>query len=553
MKAKMTRPVFNRDEYYESSSRSIRWVCLGLVLITYPFSGRYGLVILTILALTAVYNSLRYSRRLQRLSFFNSRMNSLAVDHVFVLSLVILSGGLSSPYYPLFFLLIIATIASYGIAGFAFSLSAQVLITLALLQDHIIAVPGLLDFQFIIKLVLLIVFSLVAEQSVRSRDEEYLLASRFTHRIENERQRLLSLINSLSDAVLAVDNEGNAYLYNAAALELLNTNRDISGSPIDELLPLHNARGTKVNLLRLIKDEDRSINRQDLYYNADDGSKMILDLTVSPVRVFGYGPDNWGGYMVVFRDITKQKSLEEERDEFISVTSHELRTPLAIAEANLSTAILPGFAEFEPKALKLLNQSHDNIVFLSELIQDLTTLSRAERGDLKIKYDLVETGEFARALVRDYQTQAKAKGLKLVLKAGPDLGSLVTSEPELREIMQNFITNAIKYTGDGQITVGATRTSAGTEFTVRDTGIGISASDKAKIFTKFYRSEDYRTRATGGTGLGLYITHKLAEKLNAKITFTSRLNHGSTFGIIVPPEVTDSGLATMVSRRERSS
>jgi PAS domain S-box-containing protein len=539
MKAKLTRPVFDRDEYYESSSRSIRWVCLVLVLITYPFNTQYGLIVVTIISLTGIYNVLRYSRRLQRLTFFSSRMNSLAVDHVFVLSLVVLSGGLSSPYYPLFFLLIIAVIASFGIAGFAFSLSAQVVITLVLLQVHIPELPNTADYQFIIKLVFLIVFSLVAEQSVRSRDEEYLLASRFTHRIENERQRLLSLINSLSNAVVAVDNEGKVYLYNAAALELLNTNRDISGTPIGELLPLRNARGTKVNLIRLIKDEDRAVNRQDLYYEAEDGSKMILDLTVSPVHVFGYGRENWGGYMAVFRDITKQKSLDEERDEFISVTSHELRTPLAIAEANLSTAILPGFASIEPKALNLLNQAHDNIVFLSELIQDLTTLSRAERGDLKLGYNLVTTEDFTRALVRDYRVQAEAKGLELKFEASDDLGTMITSEPELREILQNFITNAIKYTKAGEITLGVTRTTKGTEFTVHDTGIGISASDKAKIFTKFYRSEDYRTRQTGGTGLGLYITHKLAEKLGVKITFTSRLNHGSTFGVIVPSHIPD--------------
>ncbi|HUD11759.1 MAG TPA: histidine kinase dimerization/phospho-acceptor domain-containing protein, partial [Candidatus Saccharimonadia bacterium] len=444
MKAKLTRPVFDRDEYYESSSRSIRWVCLALVLITYPFDTSNGLIVLTIILFTAFYNALRYSRRLQNLPFFSSRINSLTVDHVFVLSLVVLSGGLASPYYPLFFLLIIAVIASYGIAGFAFSLSAQVLITLVLLQFQFASVPNSADFQFIIKLVLLIVFSLVAEQSVRSRDEEYLLASRFTHRIENERQRLLSLINSLSNAVIAVDNEGKVYLYNAAALELLNTNRDITGSPIGELLPLRNAHGTKINLLHLITDEDRAVNRQDLHYEATDGSRMILDLTVSPVHVFGYGPENWGGYMAVFRDITKQKSLDEERDEFISVTSHELRTPLAIAEANLSTAILPGFARIEPKALKLLHQSHENIVFLSELIQDLTTLSRAERGDLKLGYSLVTVEDFARQLVRDYQAQAEAKGLQLKLKLDPDLGSMVTSEPELREILQNLITNAIK-------------------------------------------------------------------------------------------------------------
>jgi PAS domain S-box-containing protein len=537
MKAQLTRPVFDRDEYYESSSRSVRWICLILVLITYPFSSANGLVVFTIIALTALYNALRYSGILLKQPFFSSRVNSLAVDHIFVMSLVVLSGGLASPYYPFFFLLIVAVIASYGIAGFAFSLSAQVLITLILLKVQLTALPNSPEFQFIIKLVFLVVFSLIAEQSVRSRDEEYLLESRFTHRIENERQRLLSLINSLSNAVLAVDEKGKIYLYNAAALELLNTNRDISGRSINELLPLHDTHGVRVNLLRLITDQDHSVNRQDLFYDAGDGSKMILDLTVSPVHVFGYDHDSWGGYMAVFRDITKQKSLDEERDEFISVTSHELRTPLAIAEANLSTAMLPGFAKIEPKAKTLLNQAHDNIVFLSQLIQDLTTLSRAERGNLKLKSEVVDTTAFAEQLARDYRAQAEAKGLKFELNIKDKVGSIVTSEHELREILQNFLTNAIKYTNKGGVKIDVEKASGGVEFAVHDTGIGMSATDKTKIFTKFYRSEDYRTRQTGGTGLGLYITRKLAEKLGINITFSSRLNHGSTFRVLVPNRV----------------
>src|ERR1017187_9365795 len=101
MKARLTRPVFDRDEYFESSSRMIRWVCLGLVLITFPFETGSGLIVLTIIIFTSIYNLMRYSRRLMRLPVFNSRVNSLTINHIFVLSLVILSGGLSSPYYPL--------------------------------------------------------------------------------------------------------------------------------------------------------------------------------------------------------------------------------------------------------------------------------------------------------------------------------------------------------------------------------------------------------------------------------------------------------------------
>jgi PAS domain S-box-containing protein len=534
MKVQLTRPVFDRDEYYEASSRTIRWIILFLVLISFPFASENGLVVLTLIILTAVYNALRYSRSIMSLGFFTSRLNSLAVDHAFVLSLVILSGGLASPYYPLFFLLILAVIASYGIAGFALSLSSQVIISLILLKVQSDALPDSPEFKFIIGLVLLIVFSLVAEQSVRSRDEEYLLSSRFTRRIENERQRLLSLINSLRDAVLAIDSDGKVYLYNAAALELLNTNRDISGTSITDLLPLHDANGVRMNPMRLIADHSRTVNRQDLYYQAADGSKIRLDLTLSPVQVFGYAKESWGGYMAVFRDITKQKSLDEQRDEFISVTSHELRTPLAIAEANLSTALLPGFAKIPPKAHNLLTQTHDNIVFLSELIEDLTTLSRAERDDLKLKRQLVNTADFAEQLGRDYRAQAEARKLRLDVEIQPGVKNIYTSEHELREILQNFVTNAIKYTHKGRVTLHVEDAPGGVRFDVADTGIGISASDKTKIFSKFYRSEDYRTRATNGTGLGLYITHKLAEKLGVQITFSSRLNHGSTFSVLVP-------------------
>lgn len=538
MKVKLSEPVYDRDENYEASSRSVRWICLALVLITYPFTSEYGLVVLTLIVLTGVYNALRYSPYLLRKRFFNSRLNSLAVDHIFVLSLVLFSGGLASPYYPFFFLLIVAVIASYGISGFAFSLSAQLFLTLVLLNAKLAAEPSDVDFQFIIKLVFLVVFSLTAEQSVRSRDEEYLLSTRFTHRIENERQRLLSLINSLSDAVLALDSQGQVYLYNAAALELLNTNEDITGKPISVLLPLHDKSGNKVNILKQIEANGKVISRQDLNFAASDGSKVILDLTISPVHALGYGNVNWGGYMVVFRDITKQKSLDEERDEFISVTSHELRTPLAIAEANISTALLPKFAKIPPKALNLLNQAHDNIVFLSQLIQDLSTLSRAERNDLELKKEIINTTRFTEQLARDYRPQAEAKHLKLELEMGDELANMVTSEHELREILQNFLTNAIKYTEKGSIVLEVNRTASGTEFSVRDSGIGISATDKSKIFAKFYRSEDYRTRKTGGTGLGLYITHKLAEKLGLEITFSSRLNHGSTFRVLVPIKVT---------------
>lgn len=547
MKIHLTRPVFDHDGHYETASRFIRWVCLGLVLITYPSDQRYSLVIFTLLIVTSIYNLLRYNRRVMSYPMFASRANSIAVDHIFVLALVLLSGGLTSPYYPFFFLLILAVIASFGIAGFALALAAQVVITPLLMVVKTESMPSAPEFEFIIKLVFLIAFSLVAEQSVRSRDQEHLLELRFSERVDYERQRLLALINSLSSAVIAVDEQGKVYLYNAAALELLNTNRDITGSAVNTLLTLHDEKYTAVDLLELIKQQERVLNRQDLVFVPNDGSEISLDLTISPVHISSLRRPKGGGYILVFHDITKQKSLDEERDEFISVTSHELRTPLAIAEANISTALLPGFAKIEPKALDLLNQAHENIIFLSALIKDLATLSRAERGSLKLEKKLVNLCDLTEELARDYRPQAEAKHLTFQAGIDHEAKNILTSEAELREILQNFLTNAIKYTHEGSITLTLEHHKDNARISVRDTGIGISASDKTKIFGKFYRSEDYRTRATGGTGLGLYITKKLAERLGFSIEFTSKLNHGSTFCLVLPYHVSSDEAQTVAA------
>jgi signal transduction histidine kinase len=104
----------------------------------------------------------------------------------------------------------------------------------------------------------------------------------------------------------------------------------------------------------------------------------------------------------------------------------------------------------------------------------------------------------------------------------------------LEEILQNFITNAIKYTQKGSVTLRIRKTREGVHFAVKDSGIGISKADQKRIFEKFYRSEDYRTRESSGTGLGLYVVQKLSHKLSTTIEVSSQLNHGSEFSFTLP-------------------
>jgi signal transduction histidine kinase len=177
--------------------------------------------------------------------------------------------------------------------------------------------------------------------------------------------------------------------------------------------------------------------------------------------------------------------------------------------------------------------AHDQVIFLSKMVNDLSTLSRAERGVADAPEE-IDVRNLVNDLYNEYAPQAQAKNLSFDLDLSSHLGSLVASRLYLKELLQNFITNSVKYTKEGGITLHVSRKDDSITFEVKDTGIGISKSDQAKVFNKFYRSEDYRTRETGGTGLGLYVAAKLSRKLGTRIELRSRLNHGSSFSITLP-------------------
>jgi len=346
-----------------------------------------------------------------------------------------------------------------------------------------------------------------------------------------QHERLTALINAMGDAVVSTDEHGVIRVYNAATLSLLDTNATLTGQKIDSVLHLVDDKRGKVNLMSYVKANDHVFSRRDLHhvYNKDD--QISLYINVSPIRPSYEQQDIQSGYIFILRDITKEKSLEEERDEFISVASHELRTPVAIMEGNISNAQL--MLSREPGANQkiveeALATSHDQALYLSKMINDLSTLSRAERGVADTP-EIIDVTELLQEMYHEYRPQAEAKKLHLNLDLGPRLGTVEASRLYLAEVLQNFVTNAIKYTPKGSITLKAERQGSYIEFSVTDSGIGISKSDQRHIFEKFFRSEDYRTRETSGTGLGLYVVQKLAHKLGIKVEFESRLNHGSTF------------------------
>jgi PAS domain S-box-containing protein len=349
-----------------------------------------------------------------------------------------------------------------------------------------------------------------------------------------EHERLTSLINSMADAVIAVDEDTKIVLYNGAALNIFDVNTIKVGSALGSLFKPFDKDNQPQDITEMVKGITTPLTSRDLRLQYTDGSQVSLYLSIAPVHL-GYGSKGQKGYVLLLRDITREKSLEEERDEFISVVSHELRTPIAIAEGNIGNAQYIAEKSGDINAIKqALKESHNQVLFLADMINDLSTLSRAERGKLKIDVETINVHDLLVELADNYRPDIDAKGLKLKLVLDPKLELLYSSKLYVREILQNFITNAIKYTAKGHVTLGAVPQPKGVSFSVQDTGIGIGKGDQARVFDKFFRSEDYRTRQANGTGLGLYVTMKLVRLIHAEVDVKSELNKGSTFTVFVP-------------------
>ncbi len=354
----------------------------------------------------------------------------------------------------------------------------------------------------------------------------------FTTQLEH--QRLTSLINSMADAVIALDNQANVVLYNGASLNILDINNIKPGSALKSIFRPIDQNSQPFDITSFVRTTKKPTTNRDLRLKYHDGSEVNLYLSVAPVRL-GYRQKGHHGFVLLLRDITHEKSLEEERDEFISVVSHELRTPVAIAEGNISNAQLSADAmDGNASIKKSLREAHNQVLFLADMINDLSTLSRAESGKLKLGIEQINISSLVREVVDGYVSQAVEKGLKINVSIDPKLELLQSSPLYVTEILQNLITNALKYTDRGQIQVSATTASQGAKLVVTDSGIGISKVDQARVFDKFFRSNDSRIRKVHGSGLGLYVTSKLARLINAELDLESELNHGSKFTVYLP-------------------
>ncbi len=357
-----------------------------------------------------------------------------------------------------------------------------------------------------------------------------------TSRAEYEHQRLLALINSMTEAVLSINEDGEVNTYNSAALDILNTHSDLNGKKIQSIIELFDKENNPIDIIQVIHETKYISKKTDYHIKRSDKENIMLEINIS--KAGSSTPiTHETGYTILLRDITKQKSLEEEREDFISVVSHELRTPITVAEANVSMAqLMYKRAHFNDKnTMDSMEKAHQKILFLSEMVNDLSTLSRAERENKEMDIETFDIGSLISEVIDLSSEKAKQKSIIIKTTIESNISKLTTSKLYLKEILQNFLSNAIKYSDKGSVDITAQKQSSGKiRITVKDHGIGLSEGDKDRVFDKFWRSENPLTRVNEGTGLGLYISNKLARRINAELGLDSRLGEGSTFYIDLP-------------------
>ncbi|MFA0759654.1 MAG: hypothetical protein NOOUEUKL_002335, partial [Candidatus Fervidibacter sp.] len=331
---------------------------------------------------------------------------------------------------------------------------------------------------------------------------------------------LSAILGRMAEAVIAADESGKVLLVNFAAEGMFRLPPDWSGRRLTELtLPFE--------LMELMQKALRQGTPQWGEVHIVHPEERFLDAYATPLLA----DEKRIGVLLVARDLTELKRLERIRQDFVANVSHELRTPIATLRS-LTEALLMGGKDDPEVRDKFLQAIADEAERMSKLLDNLLELARLEAGRREWRWQNVSVSDCVAQVAERFKPFAERKGLKLTVRAEPDLK--VRTDPEaLMQILSNLLDNAVKYTEQGEVSVIAEQVETVDGYWVavhvRDTGIGIPPEHLPRIFERFYRVDKARSRQQGGFGLGLSIAKHLVESLGGKITVQSEVGKGSVF------------------------
>jgi PAS domain S-box-containing protein len=235
---------------------------------------------------------------------------------------------------------------------------------------------------------------------------------------------------------------------------------------------------------------------------------------------------------IIKKEIERMKEIDEAKTNFLNIVSHEMKTPLTAINAHLGVMddLKTNLSEQELLSLEAIKR---NNYLLKSLIDNILELSRIEAGKFELNFSKINLEKIIKEVKSNLEILSEKKGLQLILDVGK-LPEILADEMRVREILNNLISNSIKFTDKGWIKVKAEKKDNHVVISIIDTGIGISKDKINNLFQKFYQIDPSIGRRFGGTGLGLVITKQLIELQGGKITVASTYGKGSTFSVTLP-------------------
>ena len=383
--------------------------------------------------------------------------------------------------------------------------------------------------------------------------------------IARREEWLSTTLRSIADAVIATDARGAVLFMNSVAERLTGwTQAEAAGKKAEDVFVV-NDPDTNAPVESIVGSMLRTGAQTPLADTrlliARDGRKTVIDDSGAPMR------NDKGkiiGTVVVFRDITIRKQTEEElraaknvaevanrtKSQFLANMSHELRTPMnaiiGYSEMLQEEASEDGRGEMVADLQKI----HGAGKHLLNLINDILDLSKIEAGKMELFLETFEVQTLINDAVTNVMPQIEKNGNHLEVTCAPDIGTMYADMTKARQNLLNLLSNAAKFTTDGQITLavenGDQQEVPGILFRVTDTGVGLTPEQQQKLFEVFSQADASTTRKYGGTGLGLAITRRFSRMMGGDVTVTSEAGKGSTFTMwlpvaVVPSEIVSDG------------
>lgn len=340
---------------------------------------------------------------------------------------------------------------------------------------------------------------------------------------EGERAKTQTIIANFTDGLLVFDREGKLSLVNPQAQKMLKVSEK-------------NVIGKHILMLKKITSFKPLLK----FFNEKGTKKQITlqsELTVEATAVsIGRRIDAPEMSLLILHDVTKEKELEEMKVDFASIAAHELRTPITSVRGYLSLVLENKYKKLTEDDWLSLDRAYQSSERLSSLIESLLSITRVERGTLTFHPEPLPIEKCIYDVSAEFKPQAEEKKQNITfITPKKPLPLVFAEELKLKEILRNFLSNAIKYTQEkGKIKVSTEFDEKWVTVHIKDDGPGIPAEAQPHLFKKFLRGEDALRKESEGVGLGLYIVKSLTELQGGTVWFKSQEGKGTTFSFKLP-------------------